>query len=111
MAVKKIPYRATSGVAKDDLTNVTASAGRASLGVPLPTASAGVVGEWKYFNNSAGLSLSLPAGGTWAYFCFYKDSVTNLTGSYGAGVAAGGTQVLAALGGNSAPMGFCWRIS
>jgi hypothetical protein len=77
---------------------------------PVPTAVSGV-GEWKRIVSAMGGALSLPAGGTWAYFCFYKHNVTNLTGSYDAGVAAGGTEILGAGSADDYAMALCWRVS
>jgi hypothetical protein len=78
---------------------------------PLPNATADAVGNWKRITGSLGAALSLPAGGTWAYLCFYKNDTTNLTGSYDAGIKAGGAQLLAAGAAQDQPQALVWRIS
>ncbi|RKF33398.1 hypothetical protein [Paraburkholderia fungorum] len=76
-----------------------------------PTNTAGV-GQWTSLLISAGTNgaMSLPPGGTWAYFYFNQT-----TAQSGVGIAAGGTVLLtgAAAGGPgiSQASGFCWRIA
>lgn len=105
----RVPALPTSRVTNLDssLSTLTTSVGTKA---PTPTSSAGV-GQWTRITSTLNTALSLPAGGTWAYFCFYKDNVTNLTGSYDAGVAAGGTQILAAGGANAQAQALVWRIA
>lgn len=74
---------------------------------PVPTAGA-VVGQWqRLFINAS--SLSLPAGGSWAYYVTGFSSGGSLI-SVQSSVAAGGTVVI-----NDAQIsrcyGFCWRIA
>ncbi|MEI4470915.1 hypothetical protein [Frigidibacter sp. MR17.24] len=87
----------------------SAAAARTALGVFIPTSGAGP-GNWQAIFADGGL-LTLPAGGTWAYFSFALP-----TNGYGfrsggsAGVAAGGTQVRAFTDFTSGYM-LCWRIA
>lgn len=62
------------------------------------------IGEWTLptFDIPGG-TITLPAGGTWAWF------VSN-NGAGDAGVDAGGTVVLTAGGALSNAFGFCWRV-
>lgn len=66
-------------------------------------------GPWQVVSSpSDGAGVTLPAGGTWAYFLAYKTIATEGLNSTLAGVAAGGTTV-----GGSAGFrlwGFAWRI-
>ena len=84
-----------------------AAAGRTAIGAAVtPTASAGV-GNWGNLGTAAGGALTLPAGGTWAYFAllFGSGAATGQT----AGVAAGGSVVGAATSGQTWA-GFAWRV-
>ncbi|WP_302795292.1 pyocin knob domain-containing protein, partial [Cloacibacillus evryensis] len=89
------------------------------IGVPFPQAAAGI-GQWTTLSggtwNEAGSTYTpadcvLPAGGSWAYFYSVYNVVADYKCQYvEAGIAAGGTTLLAA---NAArePRGFCWRIA
>ena len=84
-----------------------AAAGRAAINAVIPpTASAGL-GQWTNIGTAAGAALTLPAGGTWAYFALLFGSGA-ATGQ-AAGVAAGGSAVGAATSGQTWA-GFAWRI-
>lgn len=72
-----------------------------------PTASAGL-GEWVAQTPATGVALVLPAGGTWAYAAYRFSS--GLVAAAGYGVAAGGTSVGAAVGGQNWS-GFAWRVA
>jgi len=77
---------------------------------PLPQGSSGV-GYWEPISAGTGAALSLPAGGTWAYLVLgNQSSSNNLQGTFFAGVAAGGTQIYAAVAGY-APQAVVWRIA
>lgn len=77
---------------------------------PIPTATASAVGEWKHISSASGDALALPAGGTWAYFCFYRKSDAEQISSISGGVAAGGTTLLAGSGGLEG-WALVWRVS
>ena len=85
-----------------------AAAGRTAINAVVPpTASAGL-GNWGNLGSAAGATLTLPAGGTWAYFAlaFSGGGASGQT----AGVAAGGTVVGAAVAGQIWA-GFAWRVA
>lgn len=66
-------------------------------------------GLWTLLSASAGQSLLLPSGGTWAWFYIgYTTSGAIFQG--GAYVSAGGTQIGAAQAG-TIRIGFAWRIA
>ncbi|MBU1313974.1 MAG: hypothetical protein KJ947_22545 [Alphaproteobacteria bacterium] len=77
-----------------------------------PTSASGVVGQWVKIATAVSTALVLPAGGTWAYFYI----VVNASGGAvnnpvcGAGVAAGGSTVQAAIS-NMILQGFAWRVT
>ena len=87
-------------------TDISMPSLRVMLG--FPTATAGL-GQWAWVYSSAGGALTLPAGGTWAYFFLTINSSGNLLGS-GANVAAGGSSVAAASAGLT-HVGFAWRVA
>ena len=80
---------------------------------PLPQSAAGE-GQWKAIISISGGALSLPAGGTWAWFCWQYNASTGImavSGSTGiAGVSAGGTQIAVAVLGYI-QQAICWRIA
>jgi hypothetical protein len=81
---------------------------------PLPQAAAGA-GLWDKVDTSAsvGNGYTLPAGGTYAYFMFRVNSSTGGVpggANMAAGVAAGGTTILAGLASHFI-YGFAWRIA
>jgi hypothetical protein len=85
-----------------------AAAGRTAINAVVPpTASAGL-GQWALLNPATGAALTLPAGGTQAYFSLLLSSgaATNAA----VGVAAGGTVVGAAVAGQNW-IGFAWRVA
>lgn len=87
----------------------TALAGRAAIDAAVtPTTTAGV-GQWVLLQ-AVSAALSLPAGGTWAYFVLTVNNSTGGVSNYAASVAAGGTVVFAAVSG-STHLGFAWRIA
>ena len=84
-----------------------AAAGRTAINAVVPpTASAGL-GNWGNIGTVAGAALTLPAGGTWAYFAI--AFISGAVSSQSAGVAAGGTVVGAAVAGQIW-IGFSWRV-
>jgi len=72
-----------------------------------PTASAGV-GHWRALGSA--VSLSLPAGGTWAYFWLQTNNSGGGALGQSAGVAAGGTSIAGPASGSTF-RGFAWRIA
>lgn len=105
----------TLPIANGGTGSTAAAAGRANLGAaPLPTASA-VVGQWTRVAVAAGVAISLPSGGTWAYIYFTRDNSVYAQGQallheVNCGVAAGGTLVAAAIAGYQQRI-ICWRIA
>jgi len=85
-----------------------AAAGRTAINAVVPPTSSGVVGQWVQLAGAVGESISLPAGGTWAYFVLLFASGTTQT--FTASVAAGGTVVGGAVGGSNWG-GFAWRVA
>ena len=78
---------------------------RTMIGFPT---SGGVLGQWVQIASTVGAAVSLPAGGTWAYFVLLFAS--GATQTFTASVAAGGTVVGGAVGGSNWG-GFAWRIA
>ena len=98
-----------------DYTAATTAGARAVIGAaPQPQTATGV-GRFEAVDTSAsvGNGYSLPAGGTWAYFMFRVNSSTGGVpggSNMAAGVAAGGTTILAGLASHFI-YGFAWRIA
>ena len=96
-------------------TAATTAGARAVIGAaPQPQTATGV-GRFEAVDTSAsvGNGYSLPAGGTWAYFMFRVNSSTGGVpggSNMAAGVAAGGTTILAGLASHFI-YGFAWRIA
>lgn len=86
-------------------TSLTMASLRTILGFPT---SGGVLGQWVQLASTVGTAISLPAGGTWAYFVLLFAS--GATQTFTASVAAGGTVVGGATGGSNWG-GFAWRIA
>jgi hypothetical protein len=85
-----------------------AAAGRIAINAVVPpTASAGL-GQWTNLGTVSGGALTLPAGGTWAYFAI--AFISGGASGQAAGVAAGGTVVGAATSGQIW-VGFAWRVA
>jgi hypothetical protein len=74
---------------------------------PLPRSASGV-GQWVPVSAAAGAALSLPAGGTWAYFVLLFNA--GLVGGRVIGVSAGGTTIYGGAP-SIVPDGLAWRIS
>ena len=88
--------------------DVSMSSLRAIIG--FPTASAGL-GQWTYISGTVGGALTLPAGGTWAYFgLVFSASGSYASGGLIGGVAAGGASVSSGVAGHTW-VGFAWRIA
>ena len=77
---------------------------------PKPNVGVGSMGEWKKVEAADGISLVLPAGGTWAYnlIIFNTASGTIGAGFSAASVAAGGSTIYPGVSGKSS-FAFCWR--
>lgn len=91
---------------------LAAAIGGGAGAAPLPN-TGGDVGRWIALL-SASPSVSLPAGGTWAYFvvCSLGPSALGVdTRSFLAGVAAGGTVISTMGGSGTRSGGFAWRIT
>jgi hypothetical protein len=82
------------------------------FGAPLPQSAAGV-GEWKVIVSASGGGLSLPAGGTWAWFGWQYNAATGaMTGqANAAGVSAGGSAIVDAAAAGFIKQAVCWRIT
>jgi hypothetical protein len=82
---------------------------------PLPQTAAGV-GQVQAITSAPGGALSLPAGGTWYYECWYYTTATLYifstvaTAQPSNGIAAGGTAILAG-GAGSTGQANIWRIA
>lgn len=74
-----------------------------------PTAIAGL-GKFQLLYAGGGTTLTLPAGGTWAFLSIALLAAGGLSGGSNAGVAAGGAAVGAAVAGRDY-IGFAWRIA
>lgn len=79
---------------------------RAILGFPVSTAG---LGQWASISSTLGGALTLPAGGTWAYFVLSLNTSGGVQ-SVGANVAAGGSVAAGAFAG-IVHNGFAWRIA
>lgn len=68
-------------------------------------------GAWQTILAPANTALLLPSGGTWAYFAlpFASSGASQTAVAPQSGVAAGGTQLAAAVAGQYW-YGFCWRL-
>jgi hypothetical protein len=87
-----------------------AAAGRTAINAVVPpTASAGL-GQWTLLSGAASAALSLPAGGTWAYFVITVNTSSGGANNYAASVAAGGSAVASAVTGFT-HFGFAWRVA
>ena len=84
-----------------------ASAGRTAINAVVPPTGGAGVGQWTNLSPAVGAALTLPAGGTWAYFALLFNN--GAASSQASGVAAGGTVVGAATSGQNWA-GFTWRI-
>ena len=85
-----------------------AAAGRTAINAVVPpTASAGL-GQWTPIGSAVSGALTLPAGGTWAYFAFLLNS--GVASNTAGGVTAGGTLVGGAVSGQNWS-GFAWRVA
>lgn len=82
------------------------------IGTPRPQSGAGM-GQWKeIYNSGSGDSITLPAGGTWAYFLIgYRSG--GIAAAHAAGVAAGGTTIQLISGSSTVvgAFGFVWRVA
>ena len=80
-------------------------------GVPaIPTGSSGA-GQFVAIEGAADAAVSLPSGGTWAYWVASVINASAIWSAFrAAGVAAGGTQIGSAVTGNSW-VGFAWRVA
>ena len=87
-------------------TDVSMASLRVMLGFPN---SSGGLGTWAWIYSSAGGALTLPAGGTWAFFFLSINASGNLLGS-GANDLAGGSVAATAAAGLT-HVGFAWRIA
>lgn len=88
-------------------TDVSMASLRTMLGFPVTGAG---LGQWVLIAGAASAALSLPAGGTWAYFEMTVSNSTGGVNNYAASVAAGGTVVSPAAAGFT-HFGFAWRIA
>jgi hypothetical protein len=90
--------------------DTSAPAARATLGAPAMPTAAGVAGQWVSIVPGANAALTLPAGGTWAWWVILlTPSLT--VGGFNASVNAGGTQVVAAPSGGNMLNAVVWRIA
>jgi hypothetical protein len=86
-----------------------AAAGRVAIAAPaVPITGAGV-GRWQAITSSIGGTLTLPAGGVWAYSAYRLSGTGNVISST-FNVDNGGTVVGASAAGELWS-GFAWRVS
>jgi hypothetical protein len=85
-----------------------AAAGRTAINAVVPPTQSAGLGQWATLTSAVGAALVLPAGGTWAYSATRYSSGTATNAA--AGVAAGGTSVVAAVAGQNWT-GFAWRVA
>jgi hypothetical protein len=85
---------------------------RPALGAPAtPTATGGVPGAVYQVPTTTNAAVVLPAGGTWLFCIFGVNASTGvINNAVSSGIAAGGTQVAAAVAGVYST-GFAWRIT
>jgi hypothetical protein len=67
-------------------------------------------GQWVLLDGADGAALSLPAGGTWAYFFNRLTTSSGAIAGTAASVAAGGTSIASAIAGTNIK-GFAWRLA
>jgi len=111
-----LEYRTPAQVLTDQGVTATGSAlfaaadeaaGRAAIDAPaIPTASTGP-GNFASINPASGAAAVLPSGGQWAYMIYRFSS--GVVASSACGVAAGGTTIGGATGGQNWS-GFAWRF-
>lgn len=75
---------------------------------PRPTGAG--IGVWQALSSPGNTPLTLPAGGTWAYFFVQRMIANNSVGNVGVGVSAGGTTLVAADPARD-HLGFAWRVA
>ena len=88
-------------------TSLTMPTLRTMLGFPVTGAG---LGQWVLLAGAPSAALSLPAGGTWAYFVMTVSNTSGGISNYAASVAAGGTQIFGVVSGFN-HFGFAWRIA
>jgi hypothetical protein len=91
----------------DRATGIVTATGLA----PKPQVATNTPGYWQPLNSGAGVALTLPAGGSWAYAHTSYNAATGgwVAGFYG-GIVAGGTVLIGATT-NINHVGFAWRIA
>jgi hypothetical protein len=87
-----------------------AAAGRAAINAIVPPTTSAGLGQWTLLAGAASAALSLPAGGTWAYFVITVSNSSGGISNYAASVAAGGTQIFGVVTGFN-HFGFAWRVA
>lgn len=102
---------AAGAVTDAKITSVAASkvSGLLNIAAPLPRSGATqLLGAWKELSNLSGPTITLPAGGSWAWFLlgFRNSPLTTyaLTGVTSGGLTTGFSPIVTACA------GFCWRI-
>ena len=86
-----------------------AAAGRTAINAVIPPVSSAGLGQWTSVSSTLGGALTLPAGGTWAYFVLSLNTSGGVQ-SVGANVAAGGSVAVAGFV-NIVHSGFAWRVA
>lgn len=91
----------------DDADDVTA---RATLGAQPVAKTASGIGQLVSLGIATGTALTLPAGGTWAWWYHSENTTSGVHTAVAAGVTAGGSTIVTGTAG-IAHLGFAWRIA
>ena len=91
----------------DDADDVTA---RATLGAQPVAKTASGIGQLVSLGIATGTALTLPAGGTWAWWYHSENTTSGVHTAVASGVSAGGTTIVTGTVG-IAHLGFAWRIA
>lgn len=88
-----------------------AAAGRVAISAPAIPQTATGSGQFVSSTGGSGVAFTLPAGGTWVWWGFGASTGTGaINVNPSCGVVAGGTTVLAAVGG-TAWVAYAWRVA
>lgn len=87
-----------------------AVAARATLGAQPAAQSGAGIGQLVALGIATGTALTLPAGGTWAWWYKSENTTSGVSTAVATGVSAGGTTIVTGSAG-IAHLGFAWRIA
>ncbi|HEY4252305.1 MAG TPA: hypothetical protein VGM87_13925 [Roseomonas sp.] len=89
--------------------DTSAAAARATLGAPALPQGVGGAGQWVSLQPGNNGPLTIPGGGTWAWWVMLVNVNLGVAG-FNAGVSAGGTQVIPAPGVGNQLLAVAWRF-